>query len=96
MSVDPNSVVAVYWFNDPVLRLLGFRNPGSDQLFSETNFTTADFKEFSVNDKGVTFYYDYGFPHVLEALQPSGEFMLDWRTLKPFIRRDGLLGRFVR
>ena len=67
-----------------------------EDLFSETNFTPADLKEFSVNDKGVTFYYDYGFPHVLEALQPSGEFTFDWNTLKPFIRRGGLLGRFVR
>jgi hypothetical protein len=67
-----------------------------EQLFSETNFTTEDLKEFSVNDKGVTFYYDYGFPHVLEGLQPDGEFMFDWQTLKPFVRRDGLLARFIR
>jgi hypothetical protein len=67
-----------------------------DELFSETNFTVADFNEFSVDTKGVTFYYDYGFPHVLEALQPDGEFHFSWVQLRPFIRTDGLLARFVR
>jgi hypothetical protein len=67
-----------------------------DDLFSETDFTAADFKDFSVDAKGVTFYYDYGFPHVLQALQPDGEFHFSWAQLKPFIRTDGLLARFVR
>jgi hypothetical protein len=69
---------------------------GPDELFGETNFTTADLNEFSVNDTGVTFYYDYGFPHVLAALEPAGEFTFSWQTMKPFIRRDGLLAQFVR
>ena len=67
-----------------------------DELFAETNFMVEDFRDYSVNAKGVTFYYDYGFPHVLEALQPSGEFHFSWTQLKPFVRTDGLLARFVR
>jgi len=67
-----------------------------DQLFSETNFTANDFKEFSVGLKGVTIYYDYGFPHVLEALQPAGEYHFTWTEIKGFVRTDGLLARFVR
>ncbi|HUR98963.1 MAG TPA: hypothetical protein VMZ26_12925 [Pyrinomonadaceae bacterium] len=67
-----------------------------EELFSETNFTAADFDQFSVGAKGVTFYYDYGFPHVLEALQPAGEYHFSWAQLKPFVRSDGLLARFVR
>jgi hypothetical protein len=67
-----------------------------EELFSETNFTAEDFKEFSVDAKGVTFYYDYGFPHVLQAQQPDGEFHFSWAQLKPFVRTDGLLARFVR
>ena len=65
-------------------------------LFSETNFTAEDFRDFAVDANGVTFFYDYGFPHVLEALQPAGEFHFTWATLKPFVRTDGLLARFVR
>ena len=66
------------------------------ELFSETNFTTEDFGEFAIDAKGVTFIYDYGFPHVLEALQPEGKYHFTWTELKPFVRTDGLLARFVR
>jgi hypothetical protein len=65
-------------------------------LFSETNFRAEDFTEFSVNLKGVTIYYDYGFPHVLEALEPAGEYRFTWTEIKQFVRADGLLARFVR
>jgi hypothetical protein len=69
---------------------------GPEDLFSETNFTVADLKEFSVDLKGVTVYYDYGFPHVLEALEPAGEYRFTWTEIKQFVRADGLLARFVR
>ena len=64
-------------------------------------FDTADFKienleGFSVSADGVTFTYDYGFPHVIQALQPSGNYILTWAELKPFIKRGGLLEKFVR
>lgn len=67
-----------------------------EELFRETNFTVEDFRDFAVDAKGVTIYYDYGFPHVLEALQPAGEYHFTWAEIKPFIRVDGLLARFVR
>lgn len=67
-----------------------------EQLFESTDLTANDLDQFSISDDGVTFYYDYGFPHVLRALQPDGEFKLTWAELKPFIRRDGLLARFIR
>jgi hypothetical protein len=50
---------------------------------------------FSVSDQGVTFLYDYGFPHVALALEPPGKFFFTWAQLKPSIRRDGLLARFI-
>ncbi len=51
---------------------------------------------FSVSSTGVTFIFDYGYPHVIEALEPSGEFFISYKELKSFIRTDGLLARFVR
>jgi hypothetical protein len=66
------------------------------QLFENSNYTVQNLDKFSVSDKGVTFWYDYGFPHVIVALQPEGKYFFDWAQLKPFIRREGLLGRFVR
>lgn len=67
-----------------------------EQLFESTDLTANELDQFSISADGVTFYYDYGFPHVLEALQPDGEFKLTWAELKPFIRPDGLLARFIR
>ena len=67
-----------------------------DDLFSETNFTVQDFKQFSIDSKGVTIYYDYGFPHVVEAWEPAGEFRFSWAEIKPFVRTESLLARFVR
>lgn len=69
---------------------------GPEQLFAETKFDVEDFGEFAVDAKGVSFLYDYGFPHVLEALQPDGRYHFSWAELKPFIKADGLLARFVR
>ncbi|HJS52283.1 MAG TPA: hypothetical protein VJ781_10320 [Pyrinomonadaceae bacterium] len=52
--------------------------------------------DFTISDKGVTFLFDYNYPHVVQALEPSGEFFVSYADLKPFIRSDGLLARFVR
>jgi hypothetical protein len=51
---------------------------------------------FSVSDTGITFLYDYGYPHVIQALEPSNEFFISYKDLKTLIRTDGLLARFVR
>ena len=67
-----------------------------EALFENSDFTIENLDKFTVNDKGVTFWYDYGFPHVIQAFQPAGRYFFSWARLKPFIRRDGLLGQFVR
>ena len=68
----------------------------ASEYFREADFTVKNLNEFTVGDRGVTFIYDYGFPHVALALQPEGRFFYSWAELKPFVRRDGLFGRFVR
>ena len=55
-----------------------------------------DLTGFAISDTGVTFMFDYGYAHVIQALEPSGEFFLSYAELKPFIRTDGLLARFAR
>ena len=69
-------------------------NPAS--LFENADFTVKNLDEFTVSDKGITFWYDYGFPHVIQAWQPAGRYFFSWAQLKPFIKREGLLARFVR
>jgi hypothetical protein len=59
-------------------------------------FTAETFNEFAVNDKGVTIIYDADFPHVIQEAQPNGRYFFTWAQLKPFIKADGLLGKFIR
>jgi hypothetical protein len=61
-----------------------------DQL-SELKFVVKNLDEFAVSDKGVTFLYDAGFPHVIRALQPTGEYFFSYAELRPQIRRNGPL-----
>ena len=70
-------------------------NWGGQDLF-DADLEKEDLDQFSLSDKGVTFIYDYGFPHAIKALQPDGRFFLSWAKLRPFIKRDGLLARFIR
>jgi hypothetical protein len=55
-----------------------------------------DLNGFFVTEKGVTFLYDYNFAHVVEACEPDEQYFFTWGKLKPFIKSDGLLAKFVR
>lgn len=65
------------------------------EQISELSFTAETFDQFKISDKGVTIIYDAGFPHVIKAAQPDGEYFFIWAQVKPFIRRDGLLAKFI-
>jgi hypothetical protein len=67
-----------------------------DELFDGKTFDVESLNDFSLNKNGVTFYYDYGFPHVIEAIKPLGEFHFSWAELRPFVRSGSLLATFVR
>jgi hypothetical protein len=58
-------------------------------------FEPSDIDDFSVGDKGVTFLYDAGYPHVIQAFEPEGRYFFSYAELKPYIKRDGPLGQFV-
>ncbi len=66
----------------------------ASEYFERADFTVENLKEFAVGENGVTFTYDYGFPHVALALEPDGTYFFSWAELKPFIKLDGLFGRF--
>lgn len=59
-------------------------------------FGVENLDEFQVSDRGVTFLYDAGFPHVIQALQPDGDYFFSHAELSPFVRRGGPLGVFVK
>ncbi len=64
------------------------------ELFQDKRFTVENLDSFSVSDRGVTFLYDFEFPHVVKAVEPEGKYFFSFEQLKPHIRRDGLLAVF--
>lgn len=75
-----------------------WRKRGEDitHEFDGVKFRLKHLDQFSVSDKGVTFLYDYGFPHVAKALEPPGRYFFSYEKLKADIKREGLLGPFVQ
>lgn len=73
-----------------------YQEENPETLFEYTDFTEENLEGFSINDEGVTFSYEYGFPHVIKALEPSGNYSMSWEEIKPYIKRNGLLARFIR
>lgn len=67
-----------------------------EKLFQTAGFRMDNLKGFSIDGKGVTFYYDYGFPHVIQALEPDGSYSFTWAQMKPYIRVNSALGRMTR
>jgi hypothetical protein len=59
------------------------------------HFTLADLDNFSVGTKGVTFLYDAGYPHAIQAFEPQGRYFFSYSELKPYIKPDGPLGQFI-
>ena len=58
-------------------------------------FKSENLDDFSVGAKGLTFLYDAGYPHAIQALEPNGRYFFSYSELRPYIKRDGLLGQFV-
>ena len=62
------------------------------EQLDQLTFTVQGLDEFSVSDKGVTFLYDAGFPHVIQALQPDGQYFFTFAELRPHLKGNGPLG----
>lgn len=63
---------------------------------SGLSFKVEHLDNFMVGDSGVTFLYDAGFPHVIQALQPDGRYFFTYAQLAPHVRRGGPLGAFLK
>jgi len=45
-------------------------------------FEVKDLENFAVGPNGITFLYEAGFPHVIQALEPDGQYLLSFVELK--------------
>ena len=65
-------------------------------MLKELKIDAGAINDFSISDKGITFLYDAEFPHVAQAVEPVGQYFFSFAELKPYIKREGPLGVFVR
>ncbi|HEX8251061.1 MAG TPA: hypothetical protein VF599_23000 [Pyrinomonadaceae bacterium] len=81
-----------------VKKELGASDEGGQILaqFREKIFTPLYLYDFEVSDKGITFVYTYDYADIAGKYKPAGRFFLSHAQLRPFVRRDGLLGKFIK
>jgi hypothetical protein len=82
--------------NQETIRDSGDDRETARDLLKDLKFKASDLDEFSISDKGITFLFDAEFPHVVQALQPAGQYFFSFAELKSYIKRDGPLALFVR
>lgn len=69
---------------------------GIKDALSGLSFNVEHLDNFEVGEAGVTFLYDAGFPHVIQAVQPAGRYFFTYAQLAPYVRRGGPLGVFLK
>ena len=60
------------------------------------HFGVDGLDSFKLDERGVTFLYDFEFPHAFLAAEPEEEYFLSYKELKPFIDEKGLLAPFTK
>ncbi len=65
-------------------------------LFADEKFSRDDLDQFVIDNGGVTFIHEYGFPHVIQALEPEGRYRYSWRAIAKFVNLSGPLAQFAR
>ena len=48
--------------------------------------------DFALTPAGLMLYYDFGFPHTMQVLQPSPDYLFSFAELKIWLKPKGLLG----
>ena len=66
------------------------------EAYENLKFEVQNLDDFSVSNRGITFLYDAGFPHVIKAFEPQGRYFFSYQQLKPFLKSNGPLVRFIR
>ncbi|HEY9827942.1 MAG TPA: hypothetical protein V6D19_21100 [Stenomitos sp.] len=67
---------------------------GTD-LFMHRRFERQNLSDFSITKEGITFYYNFDFPHVVKAAEPKHDFLIRYRWLAPYLRPEGALGQYA-
>lgn len=67
-----------------------------EERFSHNKFEIENLNHFSINEDGIYFIYDFGFPHVIKALEPEGRYYFPFSSLKQLMKENGIMGKFIQ
>ncbi|MCM3902975.1 MAG: DUF4163 domain-containing protein [Pyrinomonadaceae bacterium] len=62
----------------------------------QMKFGPEHLEDFEVGAQGITFLYDAGLPHAIQAFEPEGRYFFSYSELTPYLNPTGPLGQFVR
>lgn len=63
--------------------------------FGETKFTLESLSHFAIVENGLMFYFDYGLPHVIKALSPDEDILMNYEELKYYFKNDGVKEKVI-
>jgi hypothetical protein len=73
----------------------GDSGDGGDDLMEEwsdgASFTKDNLNDFIIDKDGLTFYYDFAFPHAAEALEPDNSFKLTYSQLASYKNANSVI-----
>lgn len=57
------------------------------ELYEDLKFEVKDLNDFMIDGSGITFLYEAGFPHVVQAYEPNGHYKFSYAELAPYLKR---------
>ena len=68
----------------------------TESRFYSNKFTVENLDDFSLEEYGITFNFNFGFIHAIKALEPEGKYYFDFSSLKQFIKKGSVLEKFIK
>jgi hypothetical protein len=64
-------------------------------IYKSHRFRIKNLNDFTLTPNGILFHYEFGFPHVLIAAEPKGDFLMTYAQLKSYGKPSGPLLRLL-
>ncbi|MCX5963909.1 MAG: hypothetical protein NT070_12455 [Cyanobacteria bacterium] len=64
-------------------------------IYKSHRFRIKNLNDFTITPDGIIFHYEFGFPHVLIAAEPKGDFLITYAQLKSYAKPSGPLLRLL-
>ena len=64
-------------------------------IYKSHRFRIKHLNDFTITPSGILFHYEFGFPHVLIAAEPKGDFLMTYAQLKSYAKPSGPLLRLL-